>query len=237
MQITIDIAILLAAYLFGSIPFGLLVVKLLNGRDLRSVGSGRTGGTNAMRAAGPWALVFTGSLDVLKAAGSVWLARAVTSNAWVHILAAGVVIVGHNASIFLAERGPDGHLRLRGGAGGAAAGGGAVGLWPPIFLILLPLGLLIWYGIGYASVTTISIALICIIVFVVRSIFGISPWAYVIYGVAAEIILLIALRPNIKHLIDGTERRHGLPLLLEQRRQARQSARGGDHARSAAKSD
>jgi glycerol-3-phosphate acyltransferase PlsY len=109
----------------------------------------------------------------------------------------------------MAERGADGRLHLRGGAGGAPAGGGAVGLWPPIFFILLPLGILVWYGIGYASVTTISIALMCIIIFAVRSILGISPWAYVLYGVLAEIILLVALRPNLKRLLNGTERLHG----------------------------
>ena len=57
MQFLIAGGILLAAYLFGSIPFGLIVVKLMSGKDIRTVASGRTGGTNAMRAAGP-ALVF-----------------------------------------------------------------------------------------------------------------------------------------------------------------------------------
>jgi len=45
---------LLLAYLVGSIPFGWLVVKIASGKDVRTVESGRTGGTNAMRAAGFW---------------------------------------------------------------------------------------------------------------------------------------------------------------------------------------
>ncbi len=204
-----DIAVLLAAYLIGSIPFGLLVVRLLNGRDLRAVGSGRTGGTNAMRAAGFWALVLTGGLDILKAAASVWLARAVTANVWMHVLAPIAAILGHNASIFLVERGPDRRLRLGGGAGGAPTGGGAVGLWPPILFILLPLAFLAWYGIGYALVTTMLIALITLIVFMVRAALGLSPWAYVLYGALAEILVLIALRPNLQRLLTGTERLHG----------------------------
>jgi len=43
--------VLVIAYLMGSIPFGFFVVKLINGRDVLKVESGRTGGTNAMRAA------------------------------------------------------------------------------------------------------------------------------------------------------------------------------------------
>jgi glycerol-3-phosphate acyltransferase PlsY len=87
--------------------------------------------------------------------------------------------------------------------------GGAVGLWPPSLLIILPLAAGIWYGVGYASLTTISIALIAIGIFAVRAYMGLSPWIYVLYGVVAELIVLWALRPNIKRLIGGTERLHG----------------------------
>jgi glycerol-3-phosphate acyltransferase PlsY len=79
---------------------------------------------------------------------------------------------------------------------------------------------LIWYGIGYASVTTLSIGLMTIIIFSVRAVLGLGPWQYIIYGMLAEILLVWTLRPNFKRLKDGTERRHGLPAMLEQRRQA-----------------
>ena len=55
MQTLIDIGTLVIGYIIGSIPFGLLIVKLKTGKDIRDVESGRTGGTNAMRAAGFWA--------------------------------------------------------------------------------------------------------------------------------------------------------------------------------------
>ncbi|MBK8428740.1 MAG: glycerol-3-phosphate acyltransferase [Lewinellaceae bacterium] len=54
MQTVIDLGVIFLAYVFGSIPFGLLIVKLKTGKDIREVESGRTGGTNAMRAAGFW---------------------------------------------------------------------------------------------------------------------------------------------------------------------------------------
>jgi len=218
MHFLIDAAILLASYIFGSIPFGLIVVKLMTGKDIRTIASGRTGGTNAMRAAGPWAGFLTAVLDICKSAAAVWLVKSVTPNVWIHALAGIAVILGHNYSIFLIERDPEGRLRLRGGAGGAAAGGGAFGLWPTIGLVLAPACLLIWWGIGYASITTLSIGLISLLIFVVRAALGFGPWAYVIYGVLAEVLLAWALRPNIKRLVDGTERRHGLPAKLQQRK-------------------
>ena len=62
------------SYIIGSIPSGYLVVKVFSGQDVREVGSGRTGGTNAMRAAGLTAGVITAVLDTLKGAACVWLA-------------------------------------------------------------------------------------------------------------------------------------------------------------------
>lgn len=221
MKVLIDAGILIAAYVFGSIPFGLIVVKLMSGKDIRTVASGRTGGTNAMRAAGPWAGILTAILDILKSAVTVWIAQMLTINVWIHALAPIAAILGHNYSVFLTERSPEGRLRLRGGAGGAAAGGGAFGLWPPIGFILIPVCFLIWYGIGYASVTTLSVGILSILIFGVRAALGLGPWEYVIYGVLAEVLMVWALRPNIKRLIDRTERRHGLPIILKQQKEAK----------------
>jgi glycerol-3-phosphate acyltransferase PlsY len=64
-----------------------------------------------------------------------------------------------------------------------------------------------------------------IIIFGVRAALGLGPWEYIIYGIAAEILLIWTLRPNIQRLIEGTERRHGLPALLQQRRQAKVTKR------------
>lgn len=209
IQILIDSGLVVLSYLFGSIPFGLLIVKLMTGKDIRQVASGRTGGTNAMRAAGLWAGLLTALMDVFKGASAVWITKAITSNVWVHILVPIVVILGHNYSIFLAERSEDGRLHLRGGAGGAPSLGGALGLWSPSLLIILPIGILIYFGVGYASVTTMSVALIAAMIFLVRFYMGISPWQYILYGIIAELLLVWALRPNIQALIEGRERFHG----------------------------
>lgn len=201
--------VIVLSYIIGSIPFGWIIVWLTTRKDVRTVASGRTGGTNVMRAAGFGAGLATAILDILKGASTVWLARAVTDNPWIHVLAPLAAIVGHNYSIFLMERKENGGFRLRGGAGGAPCAGGAFGLWPWTLAVIIPLGALIFFGVGYASITTMSVALITMLVFLVRAIQGLSPWQYVLYGVIAEGLLLWALRPNIQALREGRERFHG----------------------------
>jgi glycerol-3-phosphate acyltransferase PlsY len=220
MNFLVYSGILIAAYLIGSIPFGLIVVKVISGKDIRRVASGRTGGTNAMRAAGALAGIFTALLDIFKSAAVVWLVKALIASLWLHVLAPIAVIIGNNWSIFLAERTSAGRLRLRGGAGGAAAGGGAGGLWLPAGLILAPVCALVWFLTGYASITTLSVGLLSILIFGIRAALGLGPWQYALYGVIALVVMAWSLRPNLKRLREGTERRHGLPVILQQRRAA-----------------
>jgi acyl phosphate:glycerol-3-phosphate acyltransferase len=207
MQILFDIVAVVLGYILGSIPFGLLIVKLKTGKDIRKVESGRTGGTNAVRAAGFGAGLLTTILDILKGAAAVWMAQAISpEHHFVHVLAPLAAILGHNHSIFLAERDEKGTLRLRGGAGGAPAIGGAMGLWPPMFPIMVTAGAIVWFTVGMASVATMTVPLIVIIVFALRAALGRQDPIDIWYGVIAEILLLWALRPNIQKLLAGNER-------------------------------
>jgi len=207
MQILFDIGAVVIGYILGSIPFGLLIVKLKTGKDIRKVESGRTGGTNAVRAAGFGAGLLTAILDILKGAGAVWIAQAISpGNHLIHVLAPLAAILGHNHSIFLAERDENGTLRLRGGAGGAPAVGGAMGLWLPMFPIVVAVGAVVWFTIGIASLATMTIPIIVIIVFAIRAALGQQDPVDIWYGVVAEILLLWALRPNIQKLLAGNER-------------------------------
>lgn len=201
-------AVVLLAYVFGSMPFGWLIVRLKTGKDIRKVESGRTGGTNALRAAGCVAGLLTAVFDVLKGAAAVWVAELVSpGDHLTHVLAPIAAILGHNYSLFLPEFDRKGRLlRLRGGAGGAPSVGGALGIWAPGFLIIVPLAALVFFSLGIASVTTISVALFAILVFVARAAQGFMPWTDVLYPIAAEMLLLWALRPNIRKLLDGQER-------------------------------
>lgn len=202
--------VLIGAYLIGAIPFGYILVWLKNGEDLREMHSGRTGATNTMRVAGFWRGLSTSMLDILKGASTVWIARAIFPEInWIHMLAPVIAILGHNYSVYMIKRRENGELIIGGGAGGAPCLGGAMGLWTPSGLIILCIAATIFYFVGYASITTISVALIAIVIFVIRALLGLSPWVYVGYGILAELLLLWALRPNIRRLIDGTERLHG----------------------------
>ncbi|GAB4417153.1 MAG: glycerol-3-phosphate 1-O-acyltransferase PlsY [Anaerolineales bacterium] len=208
MQILLDMASIVLGYLIGAVPFGLLIVKFKTGKDIRSVESGRTGGTNAMRAAGFWAGLLTAILDILKGAAAVWIANVLTpEHHLIHVLAPIAAIIGHNYSVFLPHRDEQGKLvRLGGGAGGAPSVGGAFGLWSPSILIIFPLGALVFFTIGIASIATMSVALIATVIFLIRAMQGLAPWVDVLYGVLAEILLLWALRPNLKNLFAGKER-------------------------------
>jgi acyl phosphate:glycerol-3-phosphate acyltransferase len=202
---------ILLAYLLGSIPSGLLVVKVATGKDLREIESGRTGGTNAMRAAGPLAGFFTAVLDISKGAAAIWVGRSlIPSPDWIIALNGLLAIIGHNYSAFLLERGEDNKLHFRGGAGGATTLGVAMGLWLNSWLIILPIAFLVYLLIGYASLTTISIALSTAGIFTVKAIQGVSPWIYAGLGFAAVAVVVFALRPNIQRLKEGTERRVNL---------------------------
>ena len=207
MQILFDIGAVVIGYILGSIPFGLLIVKLKTGKDIRKVESGRTGGTNAVRAAGFGAGLLTAILDILKGAAAVWIAQAISpGNHLIHVLAPLAAILGHNHSIFLAERDEDGTLRLGGGAGGAPAVGGAMGLWLPMFPIVVGVAALVWFTLGIASLATMTVPLVVIIVFAIRAALGQQDPVDIWYGVVAEILLLWALRPNIQKLLAGNER-------------------------------
>ena len=207
MQTLIGIGVVLIGYILGSIPFGLLIVKMKTGKDVRNVESGRTGGTNVVRAAGFGAGLLTAVLDVLKGATSDWVAQTLLPGSyWIHVLAPLAAILGHNYSLFLIRRDETGKLRFHGGAGGAPALGGAMGLWLPIFPIVLAAGALIWFTLGIASLTTMAIGLVVTIVFAVYSAQGILEPVNIWYGVIAELFLIWALRPNIKKLLAGNER-------------------------------
>ncbi|HIE39672.1 MAG TPA: glycerol-3-phosphate acyltransferase [Anaerolineales bacterium] len=189
---------LVVGYLLGSVPVGVLVVRWLRGIDVRQVGSGRTGGTNVLRAAGWGAAVLTGVVDGLKAAVSVLVARWLGGPPLLLALAGVAAVVGHNYSIF---------LRFRGGAGTMASIGGAAALWPLSGLILIPVLLGVALFTRRASLGSIVGALLLPALFAARAGLGAGPWAYLAHGVLTSALTLWALRPNIRRLLRGEERR------------------------------
>jgi glycerol-3-phosphate acyltransferase PlsY len=203
MQYLSVIGLMVAAYLIGSVPMGYVIVRAISGQDVRQVGSGRTGGTNAMRAAGYGAGLLTALLDFLKGAVGVWLARGLLPPevAPIGMVLTGLcAIVGHNYSIF---------LRFKGGAGGAPCVGAAMAIWPWSALVVIPTGVLVLFGVGYASMATLSVAVVISALFAFRTFILRAPDAeaeFILYGLGAFVLLAWALRPNLKRLMRGEER-------------------------------
>jgi len=205
MTVWTALGVAAAAYLIGSVPIGVIVVRVTTGKDVLSQYSGRTGGTNVMRTAGIWAGLVTGIGDLLKGYAAVALARQIAPTPdWLHVVAGVLAVLGHNHSIFLPER-RDGRLRLRGGAGGASSVGAAIAMSPVVAYLILLVPVLL-FGIGYASVTTLTVGLLATGVFLYQAARGLGPWAYVGYGIAVEVLMALALRPNLIRLARGEER-------------------------------
>src|SRR4030095_4817135 len=97
------------AYLVGSIPFGYLIVKLKEGRDVRSSGSGNIGATNVLRTAGRSSAVLTLLLDAAKGYLAVWLASWSSQDSPQTVaLAAIAAVLGHLFPVFLKFKGGKG---------------------------------------------------------------------------------------------------------------------------------
>ena len=220
-------AALILSYLVGAIPVGWIIVMLFTGRDVRKIESGRTGGTNVMRAAGTVAGVLTAIGDGAKGLAAsfivAWLVPGdVSFRVWLQVAAPLFAILGHNYSIYLIERRADGKLWLRGGAGGATCFGGMMGFWPWSAAIMLPIAALVFLLIGFASVTTLSIAISATAICAYLAYAKGYPWEYVTYGLASILIVGWALRPNLVRLAKGTERAVGLRAYFQKRKAAAQ---------------
>jgi glycerol-3-phosphate acyltransferase PlsY len=205
MQIIYFLLAGLIGYLCGSVPFGYIYVRLFKGEDLTKIGSGRTGGTNSFRAAGLGVGVLTSFSDVLKGAAAVWLTRWLLGDAlspallpWAVAVAGVLAVVGHNWSIF---------LRFGGGAGTGPNVGWSAAIWPWIFPIaFLVMGGMLYF-VGMASVASLSMAAVTITIFAIRYALGIdATLAYLTGSLVAGLVVTWALRPNIRRVLNGTER-------------------------------
>ncbi len=197
MVTLVSVIVIVGGYLLGSIPVGLLVVRAVTGKDIREVGSGRIGGTNVLRVAGPWVALLTALSDVAKGLLAVYLARAVVGTPVVEALAGLAAVVGHNYSIFIG---------FKGGAGTATTIGGAIGLWPWNGAIMIVVGAAVVTATRYASLGSIVVALLLPIILALRAWLAGAPWVYLIHGLGTAALTLWALRPNIRRLLDGNER-------------------------------
>lgn len=199
MEVVRVVAAVVLAYLLGSIPAGYSLGRLW-GVNVLEYGSGRTGGTNVYRAAGAVAALLSGAVDVGKGFLAVWLAGQLSASPVAPVLAGGAVILGHCFPIF---------LRFRGGAGVATSLGALGAIYWPAAVGLLLLLLLVAAVTRYASVASLLVTTLIPIILLALGLSGALPLIYTLYGVLAWVIIVHSHEPNIRRLIQGTERRLG----------------------------
>jgi glycerol-3-phosphate acyltransferase PlsY len=190
--------LLAAAYLLGSIPFGLIFAKLFAGSDIRKSGSGNIGATNVARVVGPSAGILTLALDVAKGAAAVWLAGRFTGQSSTAMTLAGVAaLIGHCFPVW---------LRFKGGKGVATALG--------VFLMLAPLAalgaLLVFIVVSvvwrYVSLGSVSAAAAMPLLMYFLWAPGHAPPLVVDFGTLfATALVIFKHDANLQRLVDGTE--------------------------------
>jgi acyl phosphate:glycerol-3-phosphate acyltransferase len=200
------------AYVSGSIPMSVIVARLSGGVDPRTVGSGRTGGTNALRALGRGraAVVVVG--DVLKGALPVVVARWVGAGPVVEVLCALAAVLGSSRSIFLGF----------GGGRGVGTGVGTMLVIQPIaVLVATPVFVLVILVTRYVSLGSLlaSAAMAGWMVLLWLATDGAFPVVYPIYGAVGAALIWLAHADNIERLLHGKERKFDLSLLAGSRRQ------------------
>ena len=206
----------LIGYVLGSIPVGLWVCRLY-GVDIRTVGSGRTGGTNAWRAAGLKAAVPTILGDALKGAVAVLLVRwlfflvfpeptsmsvddATTRQLILDLsvaLAGGFAVIGHNWSFLNG---------FKGGAGGITSAATTLAISPLVGGMVIIIGaFMIWWS-RIASIGTFAVGVSAFALFLMLGVQQLSPWPFIIYGVISLFSVMVALKSNREKLRKQEER-------------------------------
>jgi glycerol-3-phosphate acyltransferase PlsY len=195
----LGLGLVVAGYLSGSIPFGVLLGRFVLGVDVRHVGSGNIGATNVARAGGKKVGIAVLLLDALKAIVPILVARSLlggrpAAELWT-VLVALAAFVGHLFPVWLGFK----------GGKGVATGLG-------IFLVLAPWAAIagvVTYLAAYgatriSSVGSLAGTAVCALgTFVVHGWTSPVSWA----GLALAVLILVRHRENISRLVRGEEKR------------------------------
>lgn len=205
-------AVIIMGYLLGSIPFGLLIGRRSAKVDVRQYGSGKTGATNVLRAAGKKAAALVVILDVSKGVLAVLFAGLIIRGDYLvvgefglgmlvaQVLAASAAIIGHIFPVF---------LKFKGGRGVAPFFGGLIALCPAAAIFG---GEVLIIGAGltkFASLGSIAGVIGTYAVLVPLTILSGFPIEYLAYALIGTIIVIVMHRDNIVRLVKGKERKLG----------------------------
>ena len=200
------------AYLLGAIPFALIFGWLMGKIDITKHGSGNIGGTNVLRTVGTRAAIVVVILDLGKAFLAVWLAKIIMGSDFLliddfslnwqgaQVLAAIMVMVGHNWSVY---------IKFRGGKGVATYFGSWFAMNPAAALFGGIITIMTASLTRYVSLGSILGALGVVILMIILTLFHDFPPIYLVYSVIAVIMIIYQHRTNIGRLQTRTELRIG----------------------------
>jgi glycerol-3-phosphate acyltransferase PlsY len=187
-------AALLLGYLFGSIPFGVLLTRMAGLGDIRAIGSGNIGATNVLRTGSKPLAAATLLGDALKGTAAVYAGAALAGSDG-GLVAGVAAFIGHLFPVW---------LKFRGGKGVATYLGVALGLYWPAFLVFA----LSWLGVAaitrYSSLSALLASLTATAAFFL---FGDARIGVVF--VFLTLLLWLRHAENLRRLIAGTETRIG----------------------------
>lgn len=204
------IAIMIAAYLLGSIPSAVWIGKKYYGIDIREHGSKNAGTTNMLRVLGKRAALPVFIIDYFKGFGAVMLTSlmryddAITDSCIINlrIIATAFVVLGHIFPIFAG---------FKGGKGVATLLGAGTGIYAPILLLSFGVWCIvfaIWHYVSLASMVAGCSYPIFVIIFSTMTYndnASLSSVPFIVFSWVVAILLIWTHRKNISRLKDGTE--------------------------------
>ncbi len=191
----VSVAVLLLAYLFGSIPGGVIVARIYK-VDLRKVGSGNIGATNVQRVLGWGPAIVVALFDIFKGGIAVWIARTLGVEGWLLGGVAVAAVLGHNFPVT---------LRFSGGKGVATSLGTLLFLDPELALYAAVIGASVILLTRYVSAGSLTGAVAAVVLAVAL---GRPTWEILTLALMA-LLIFFTHRDNIRRLWRGEERRLG----------------------------
>ncbi|MGI6074891.1 MAG: glycerol-3-phosphate 1-O-acyltransferase PlsY [Pyramidobacter sp.] len=183
-------------YLFGSLPTGYLAVKAMTGKDIRTLGSGNTGGTNAGRILGKKWAVLVSFVDMLKGGAAVLLCGALGGSDLAAAMTAFAAVCGHNFPVWLG---------FHGGKGVATTFGTLFFVQMPLSCAAVLAAGALWFAVmkvtRYVSVASLAALLSMALFFSVLGMHG----AFVVLALLLAALSFWRHRENLRRLRAGTE--------------------------------